>query len=50
MGKLDWHETVNTGNEHYSPMVEGSIPVRGNFSWNLFCSDTILAELPELSI
>ena len=26
------HETVNTRSEHYSPRVEGSIPVRGNFS------------------
>ena len=36
--------------EHYSPTVEGSIHVRGNFLLNLFCSNAILTELPEWSI
>ena len=36
--QLARHETVNTRSEHYSPRVEGSIPVRGNFLLNLFCS------------
>ena len=37
-----------TGSEHYSPGVEGSSPVRGSFFLvNLFCSNTILALMPE---
>ena len=44
------HKTVNTWIEHYSPSVACSILVRGNFWLNLFCSKTILAELPEWSI
>ena len=45
LGRCD---TVNTRSEHHSPRVAGSIPVRGNFfaEVNLFCSNTILAELP----
>ena len=30
LAKLAGHETINTKSEHYSPMVKGSIPVRGN--------------------
>ena len=41
------HETVNTRSVHYSPRVEGSSPVRGNFLMDLFCSNTTLAELAE---
>ena len=33
--------------EHCGPRVEGSIPVRNNFLLNLFCSNTILADLTE---
>ena len=31
IAQMGRHETINTRNEHYSPRVEGSIPVRGNF-------------------
>ena len=31
IAQLGRHDTVNTRNEHNSYMVEGSIPVRGNF-------------------
>ena len=31
MAQIGRHETVNTRSEHYSPGVESSIPVRGNF-------------------
>ena len=31
LAQLDRLEVVNTRREHYSPRVEGSIPVRGNF-------------------
>ena len=50
IAQLGRHGTVNTRSEHYSPRVAGSIPVSGNFFLNLLCTDTILAELPELSI
>ena len=41
MSDRDW--TLN-------PRVAGSIPVRDNFLPDLFCSNTILAKLPELFI
>ena len=47
LAQLAKHETVNTRSEHYSPRVMGSIPVRGIFLLNLFCSNTILVELSE---
>ena len=47
--QLARHETVNTRSKHYSPKVEGSIPSRGNFLLNLFCSDTILADQFRIS-
>ena len=47
VAQLGRHETVKTRSEHYSPRVAGSIPVRGNFLLNFFCSNIILAELPE---
>ena len=47
LAQLERHETVSTRSEHYSLRLEGSIFVRGNFLLNLFCSNTILAELPE---
>ena len=50
MAQLRRLETVHTRSEHCSPMVAGSIHVRVNFFLNLFCSNTILTELPELSI
>ena len=31
IAQMGRHETVNTRSEHYSPRVEGSIPVRDNF-------------------
>ena len=31
VAQLGRHETVNTRSEHYSPIITGSIPVRGNF-------------------
>ena len=43
LAQLARHETVNTRSEQYSPRIEGSINVREN----LFCSNTILAELIE---
>ena len=30
IAQMGRHKTENTRNEHYSPRVEGSIPVRGN--------------------
>ena len=30
IAQIGRHETVNTKSEHYSPRLEGSIPVRGN--------------------
>ena len=47
IAQLGRHETVNARSEHYSLRIAGLIPVRGNFLLNLFCSNTILAELPE---
>ena len=44
------HETVYTRSEHCNPRVLISIPVRGNFLLHLFCSNTILASVPESSI
>ena len=43
------HEIVKTRSEHFSLSIAGSIPV-GRFLLNLFCFNTILTELPELSI
>ena len=37
----------NTRSGHYSPRVEGSIPVRGNFFLNFVCSNAILIEMAE---
>ena len=31
IAQMGRHDIVNTRSEHYSPRVEGSIPVRGNF-------------------
>ena len=45
--QMGGHETVNIRSEHYSPMVTGSILIRGNFLLKLFCSNTTLAELEE---
>ena len=52
LAKIAWmgrHETVNTRSEQYNYRVMGSVPVRGNFFANLFCSNTILADLTEWS-
>ena len=45
--QLARHETVKKRSEHYSPRAEGSIPVRRNVLLNLFCFNTILADLTE---
>ena len=50
IAQMGRHETVNIRSEHYSPMVTGSILIRGNFLLKLFCSNIILAELEEWSI
>ena len=47
IAQMGRHETVNIRSEHYSPMVTGSILIRGNFLLKLFCSNTTLAELEE---
>ena len=31
IAQMGRHETLNTGSEHHSLRVQGSIPVRGNF-------------------
>ena len=46
--QLGRHMAVTTRSGHYSPRVTGSISVRGNIFDHLFCSNTILEELPEM--
>ena len=47
IAQMGRHKTVSTRSEYCGPKVVGSIPVRGHFLLNLFCSNTILAELAQ---
>ena len=47
---MERHEAISTRSDHYSPRVEGSIPVRGHFFAEVILLQYNSEVVPERSI